>query len=101
MPQALKASDEVANVPEEILTGSLQFSKLMTRPRYIKAFTAHIIIYAIQLAAIVFLRIVLMRRNQLKRRAQSLEESKSEHIAHRRAFEDLTDQENPDFRYVY
>ncbi len=26
---------------------------------------------------------------------------KDEHLAHRHAFDDLTDQENPDFRYTY
>ncbi|KAF5393940.1 hypothetical protein D9757_000166 [Collybiopsis confluens] len=76
-------------------------------PRYFKAFIAHIIVYGIQLIAIVFLRFYLMRMNQLKRRAQSLRETTvsgedtNEHLAHKRAFEDLTDRENPDFRYVY
>ncbi|KAJ3723152.1 major facilitator superfamily domain-containing protein [Lentinula raphanica] len=76
-------------------------------PRYTKAFVAHIIIYGIQLAAIVFLRLHLMRQNQHKRRAQSLKETSvsgedsNEHLDHKRAFEDLTDRENPDFRYVY
>ncbi|KAK7695578.1 hypothetical protein QCA50_000214 [Cerrena zonata] len=76
-------------------------------PRYIKAFVTHIVMYGIQLAVIVFLRLRLMRLNVLKRRAQGLRESRengedsSEHISHRHAFDDLTDKENPDFRYVY
>ncbi|KNZ73848.1 hypothetical protein J132_09489 [Termitomyces sp. J132] len=44
-------------------------------PRYIKAFVAHIVVYGIQLAAIVFLRVRLMRLNALKCRAQFLSTS--------------------------
>jgi len=39
-------------------------------PRYVRAFIAHIVVYGIQLATIVFLRIRLMRLNALKRQAQ-------------------------------
>ncbi|KAH8925564.1 MFS general substrate transporter [Atractiella rhizophila] len=76
-------------------------------PRYRKAFTAHIVVYAIQCATILFLRIYLMRRNVLKRRDQAKTltktsgEDKDERIGHKMAFDDLTDRENPDFRYVY
>lgn len=76
-------------------------------PRYIKAFVAHIIVYGIQLGAIVFLRIRLMRLNALKRRAQAATSNEpsskdlDEDLSHQHAFDDLTDQENPDFRYVY
>lgn len=41
-------------------------------PRYIKAFIAHIVLYGVQLVAIIFLRIHLMHRNVLKRRAQGM-----------------------------
>ncbi|KAF5370127.1 hypothetical protein D9758_001202 [Tetrapyrgos nigripes] len=76
-------------------------------PRYIKAFIAHIVIYGVQLVAIVLLRMHLMRQNVLKRRAQAKKvthasgEDRDENIAHDRAFDDLTDKENPDFRYTY
>ncbi|KAJ3729012.1 major facilitator superfamily domain-containing protein [Lentinula guzmanii] len=73
-------------------------------PRYVKAFIAHIVIYGIQLAVIVFLRLHLMRRNQVKRRAQSLQETSEDlnvNLYDKRGFEDLTDKENPDFRYLY
>lgn len=76
-------------------------------PRYVKAWISHMVMYGLQIAAIFFLRVRLMRLNVLKRRAQSLKESQAsgedsdEHLAHRQAFDDLTDQENPDFRYVY
>ncbi|KAF7355160.1 MFS general substrate transporter [Mycena sanguinolenta] len=76
-------------------------------PRYIRAFIAHLVMYGLQLAAIVILRVRLMRLNVLKRRAQALEPTKAngeldeENITHTRAFDDLTDKENKDFRYVY
>ncbi|KAI0033800.1 MFS general substrate transporter [Vararia minispora EC-137] len=77
-------------------------------PRYIRAFIAHLVMYCVQLVAIVFLRLRLMRLNVLKRRAQqqataseSGDKASEEHIEHKHAFDDLTDQENPDFRYKY
>ncbi|KAJ7095236.1 major facilitator superfamily domain-containing protein [Mycena belliarum] len=76
-------------------------------PRYIRAFIAHMVMYGVQMTAIVSLRLRLMRLNVLKRRAQALEptvangELETENIAHRQAFDDLTDLENKDFRYVY
>ncbi|KAH8106299.1 MFS general substrate transporter [Cristinia sonorae] len=77
------------------------------KPRYTKAFIAHIVVYGVQLGLIVFLRLRLMRLNVLKRRAQGIAETREggqaagESIGHQRAFDDLTDKENPDFRYVY
>ncbi|THV08714.1 MFS general substrate transporter [Dendrothele bispora CBS 962.96] len=76
-------------------------------PRYVKAWIAHIVIYGVQLATIALLRVYLMRQNVLKRRAQAKDatsasgEVSDENIAHNRAFDDLTDKENPDFRYTY
>ncbi|KAJ3808779.1 major facilitator superfamily domain-containing protein [Lentinula aff. lateritia] len=76
-------------------------------PRYVKAFIVHIVIYGIQLVVIGLLRLHLMRRNQSKRLAQSVQETSvsgedsNEYLDHKRAFEDLTDTENPNFRYVY
>ncbi|KAG6837956.1 hypothetical protein H0H93_008350 [Arthromyces matolae] len=72
------------------------FFRANDAPRYMKAFIAHIVVYGIQLATIVFLRLRLMRLNALKRRAQN-----DANIAHKQAFSDLTDGENPDFRYTY
>ncbi|KAJ7499069.1 MFS general substrate transporter [Mycena latifolia] len=71
-------------------------------PRYIRAFIAHLVMYGVQMVAIVFLRLRLMRLNVLKRRAQALEptvangELETENIAHKQAFDDLTDKENKD-----
>jgi len=76
-------------------------------PRYIKAFIAHMVVYGVQLVTIVFLRLRLTRYNVLKRRAQAKAPSRSsgedtgENLTHQHAFDDLTDQENPEFRYVY
>lgn len=44
-------------------------------PRYVKAFVAHIVVYGVQLATIVFLRLRLIRLNVLKRRAQGKQET--------------------------
>ncbi|KAF9452066.1 MFS general substrate transporter [Macrolepiota fuliginosa MF-IS2] len=71
-------------------------------PRYIKAFIAHMVVYGVQLVTIVFLRLRLTRHNILKRRAQEKTPSKSsgedtgENLTHQHAFDDLTDQENPE-----
>ncbi|KAI0749976.1 major facilitator superfamily domain-containing protein [Daedaleopsis nitida] len=76
-------------------------------PRYVKAFIAHMVVYALQVAVLFLLSLYLMRQNVLKRRAAALRESAAsgedadEHLGHTRAFDDLTDQENPDFRYTY
>jgi len=46
-------------------------------PRYVKAFVAHIVVYGVQLATILLLRVHLMRQNVLKRRKQGLNSKKS------------------------
>ncbi|KDQ29150.1 hypothetical protein PLEOSDRAFT_1063915 [Pleurotus ostreatus PC15] len=73
------------------------------KPRYIRAFIVHLVVYGVQLATIAFLRLRLLRNNVLKARAQASEanDDLSDSSAHKHAFDDLTDQENPDFRYVY
>ncbi|KXN86369.1 hypothetical protein AN958_10231 [Leucoagaricus sp. SymC.cos] len=76
-------------------------------PRYIKAFVAHLVVYGIQLATIVFVRLRLMHLNVLKGRTQAIAPTKTsgedsgENLSHQHAFDDMTDQENPEFRYVY
>jgi hypothetical protein len=57
------------------------------------------------------LRVLLTRRNSVKRHAAAAlltiehapgtEQLVDEKITHAYAFEDLTDKENPDFRYVF
>lgn len=41
-------------------------------PRYTREFIAHLVVYGVQLAVTVLLRIRMMRQNVLKRRAQGL-----------------------------
>lgn len=64
-------------------------------PRYFIAFSTHMGCYVLLLLVIVFLRFYLRGIN--KRRDASAE--KDERNVH--AFEDLTDKENVNFRYVY
>ncbi|CUA71692.1 putative transporter C1773,15 [Schizosaccharomyces pombe 972h-] [Rhizoctonia solani] len=78
-------------------------------PRYPKGFAVHIVMYGIQLVTIVVLRLYLLRQNVLKRRAQGVREEgtsgqvegEDKAVKHSHAFDDLTDMENPDFRYIY
>jgi hypothetical protein len=79
-------------------------------PRYLKAWTSHIVVYAVQCATLVFLRVYLMRQNVLKRRnAQGTEAASGADAAipgdvargegSTLAFHDLTDKENPACEY--
>ncbi len=74
-------------------------------PRYLHGFVAHIVIYCVYLALTIFTRVLLMRRNASKRKAAAerlgQEGVEDAAIGHVLAFQDLTDKENPDFRYVY
>jgi hypothetical protein len=63
-------------------------------PRYLHGFLAHIVIYAVFIALTVLTRVILTRRNKAK-------EGESSDVSHELAFQDLTDRENPNFRYVY
>lgn len=82
------------------------------RPRYAKAFTAHFVIYFMFNLTLGAMRLLLIRRNSKKRAiVASLRETDAsvdvgkdagdERIEHAHAFEDLTDKENPDFRYDF
>ncbi|KAJ5962442.1 hypothetical protein N7501_007383 [Penicillium viridicatum] len=63
-------------------------------PRYLHGFLTHVIIYAIYIGIVILTRVIIMARNRSKERATS-------EISHDLAFQDLTDRENPNFRYVY
>ena len=63
-------------------------------PRYLSGFVVHIVVYGVYIALVIVTRIVLMARN--RRKASEVVE-----INHSLAFQDLTDLENPNFRYVY
>lgn len=75
-------------------------------PRYKKGFTAHFCLYVLFNIFLVILRVLLTRRNKAKRSAVTEitagagEEGVDEKITHQFAFDDLTDKENPEFRYV-
>lgn len=73
-------------------------------PRYIKGFVAHLVVYGVYVVLVVITRAILMRRNAKKRSALADvvgQHVGDEKISHTLAFQDLTDLENPDFRYVY
>ena len=83
----------------------LQIFQAGDAPRYKKGFTAHFCLYVLFNVFLMILRILLTRRNKAKRSAAAamlaVETTQvDEKIAHAFAFEDLTDKENPDFRYV-
>lgn len=63
-------------------------------PRYLHGFLAHIVIYAVYVALVVVTRVIIMARNRSKKQVTS-------EVVHDFAFEDLTDRENQNFRYVY
>ncbi|KAJ5150344.1 uncharacterized protein N7482_010802 [Penicillium canariense] len=63
-------------------------------PRYLHGFLVHIVIYAVYVALVILTRLLIMARNRSK-------EAIASEISHDLAFEDLTDRENPNFRYVH
>ncbi|KAJ7908972.1 major facilitator superfamily domain-containing protein [Mycena leptocephala] len=75
-----------------------QIFQAVWAPRYINSLWIHIAIYCTFIVTLVFTRALLMRRNAVKDRAQAEKGGANEHL---HAFEDLTDLQNPDFRYSY
>lgn len=57
--------------------------------------------YVLLVITIIFLRFWLTAQNKKKDAlaAQGVREAKDENLVH--AFDDLTDRENPNFRYIY
>jgi hypothetical protein len=70
-------------------------------PRYFIAFATHLGCYSLLVIVIISLRFYLVRQNKKRDElaAAGVLEAKDENMTH--AFEDLTDKENPNFRYVY
>ncbi|GAB1310665.1 Thiamine pathway transporter THI73 [Madurella fahalii] len=70
-------------------------------PRYFIAFATHLGCYSLLVLVIISLRFYLVRQNKKRDAlaAAGVKEAKDERMVH--AFEDLTDKENPNFRYVY
>lgn len=63
-------------------------------PRYLHGFLAHIVVYVVYIALVIITRVIIMARNRSKEQATT-------ELSHDEAFRDLTDRENPNFRYVY
>lgn len=94
------------NTPSGWAVGNMiapQIFQTSDAPRYIKGFIAHLVIYGVYLLILVATRLLLLRRNVLKRRAAGAVSGTSNEdvVSHELAFQDLTDRENPNFRYVY
>lgn len=71
-----------------------QIFRTSDAPRYLHGFLAHIVIYAVYVALVVVTRLVLVARNRSK-------DQQSSGAFYDFSFNDLTDRENPNFRYVY
>ncbi|KAL2143307.1 hypothetical protein VTI28DRAFT_10550 [Corynascus sepedonium] len=71
------------------------------KPRYFIAFATHLGCYSLLVVVIIALRFYLKYQNKKRDAlaAAGASEAKDENMTH--AFEDLTDKENPNFRYVY
>lgn len=70
-------------------------------PRYHIAWSVHLACYACLTVAVIFLRFYLMRQNKRKDEFLAGAEMSSADPNLDHAFEDKTDQENLNFRYVY
>lgn len=68
-------------------------------PRYFTAFSVHMGCYIVLVATIMFLRWELVRRNTKKEEEVARTGGVDEGLVH--AFDDLTDRENMNFRYVF
>lgn len=70
-------------------------------PRYFIAFAVHLGCYSLLLLVIATLRWHLLQQNRKKDElaAAGVHEARDENMTH--AFDDLTDRENPNFRYIY
>lgn len=69
-------------------------------PRYFIAFSTHMGCYVLLVIVIAFLRWNLVRRNKMKdMMTGQVGERRDDGLVH--AFDDLTDRENPSFRYVF
>lgn len=95
------------------ISSILQIFQSGDAPRYHKGFTAHFCLYVLFNITLALTRIILTRRNH-KKRSLASESSEAapisgdaagisgpEKIGHSNAFKDLTDTENPDFRYDF
>jgi hypothetical protein len=70
-------------------------------PRYFIAFSTHLGCYSLLVLVIIYLRFHLMRQNKKKDElaAAGIQEANDVELVH--AFDDLTDRQNLNFRYMY
>ncbi|KAH0597480.1 hypothetical protein MHUMG1_04858 [Metarhizium humberi] len=70
-------------------------------PRYFIAFATHLGCYSLLVIVIIALRVYLVRQNHERDKlaAAGVQEARDGRMLH--AWEDLTDKENPNFRYVF
>lgn len=70
-------------------------------PRYFIAFATHLGCYSLLVIVILALRFYLVRQNNKRDElaAAGVHEARDDRMLH--AWEDLTDKENPNFRYVF
>jgi hypothetical protein len=97
-PSPLRA---IANTnPSPPLPGPQVFLK-WDSPRYLIAFSTHLGCYTLLVLVIIFLRFHLMRQNKKKDELASagIKEANDAELVH--AFDDLTDRQNLNFRYMY
>jgi hypothetical protein len=80
------------------LTAGPQVFLSWNGPRYFIAFAVHLGCYVVLVLDIIFLRWYLKRQND-KKDALAAEGGGDAQLVH--AFEDLTDKENKNFRYIY
>ncbi|KAJ1301039.1 hypothetical protein OPQ81_003460 [Rhizoctonia solani] len=70
-------------------------------PRYRVGFTVHLAFYVAQIVVFFILRLVLARRNKVKIEAAKQQGRTDGEVNLDNAFNDMTDMENPEFRYQY
>ena len=69
------------------------------KPRYFIAFATHLGCYSLLVIVIIGLRFYLVHQNKKRDALAEANGTDGNNLTH--AFEDLTDKENPNFRYVY
>lgn len=70
-------------------------------PRYFIAFATHLGCYSLLIIVLIILRTTLSRRNSKRDVAAAVGVREADDDKHVHAFEDLTDKENPNFRYMF
>jgi hypothetical protein len=99
IPQILSSSNKTAQTNRP--PPGPQVFRSNNAPRYFIAFSTHMGCYVLLLLVIVFLRFYLTRLNKQRDDAAAAGVREADDKKNIHAFEDLTDKENPNFRYVF